>query len=302
MNNKFTEKSYCSHKNIFNEYTKDENKAEFAKTWFSQETVDSWRHDRMYNLVLPILRVFPESNWLTIGDGRYGKDAHVLKSKAPCATITATDLGETLLKKAHDMGFIDNYSSQNAEQLTYEDNEFDFVFCKEAYHHFPRPPVAFYEMLRVSKKAIILIEPNEIFFEQGTMEKLFMSFKQLIKRILNRKTEYYEYEESGNFLYRISKRELEKMAIALNLPYIAFKGINDVYIPNIEFEDKNKNLPLFRRLKRDINILNILCLLGFARSNIVCGIIFKEKPSPDLLEALRTDGFCVKTLPKNPYI
>lgn len=54
-----------------------------------------------------------------------------------------------------------NYSVENAESLSFRDNEFEVAFCKEAYHHFPRPFLALYEMLRVASKAVVLAEPND---------------------------------------------------------------------------------------------------------------------------------------------
>ncbi|MCX7986598.1 MAG: class I SAM-dependent methyltransferase, partial [Bacteroidales bacterium] len=56
----------------------------------------------------------------------------------------------------------DKYRKENAEQLSVPDNSYDYVSCREALHHFPRPYLALYEMLRVSKKGIIIIEPIDI--------------------------------------------------------------------------------------------------------------------------------------------
>lgn len=50
---------------------------------------------------------------------------------------------------------------ENAEKLSSPNETLDFVLCKESYHHFTRPMLALYEMLRVATKAVVLIEPNE---------------------------------------------------------------------------------------------------------------------------------------------
>ena len=68
--------------------------------------------------------------------------------------IAATDIAEVLLKEAKEEGYIKAYSKENAESLSFADNEFDFVFCKESYHHFPRPMIALYEILRVVKRGL----------------------------------------------------------------------------------------------------------------------------------------------------
>ena len=42
-----------------------------AQTWLQQEdTLDRWRHNRMYRLLEPIIRFYTSYKWLTIGDGR----------------------------------------------------------------------------------------------------------------------------------------------------------------------------------------------------------------------------------------
>jgi hypothetical protein len=53
------------------------------------------------------------------------------------------------------------YECQNAECLTYPPQSFDVVICKEGLHHLPRPILGLYEMLRVCRKAAIVIEPYQ---------------------------------------------------------------------------------------------------------------------------------------------
>ena len=43
----------------------------------------------------------------------------------------------SILKKQRQQ--IDDYSVENAERLSFADHQFDFAFCREAYHHMPRP-------------------------------------------------------------------------------------------------------------------------------------------------------------------
>ncbi len=54
-----------------------------------------------------------------------------------------------------------SYQLQNAECLTYDSGSFDLVYCKEGLHHLARPILGIYEMLRVCRKGVIVIEPNE---------------------------------------------------------------------------------------------------------------------------------------------
>src|SRR5690349_3946690 len=139
----------------------DEKRITIKNTWFDESTVDYWRHHRMIEPLLPLLKKFPDSKWLTVGDGRFGLDAIRLKKLQPSIDILPTDIAPGLLKEAKKMNLIKDYREENAEALSFAADEFDFAFCKEAYHHFPRPYIALYEMLRVAKRAVILIEPNE---------------------------------------------------------------------------------------------------------------------------------------------
>jgi ubiquinone/menaquinone biosynthesis C-methylase UbiE len=49
----------------------------------------------------------------------------------------------------------------DAENIPFEDNSFDLVVVKDGLHHLPRPVLGMTEMIRVSKKAVIVIEPYE---------------------------------------------------------------------------------------------------------------------------------------------
>src|SRR4051812_34246536 len=67
-----------------------------AETWFQNDTVDAWRHDRMYRCLDPLLTSYPNSSWLTIGDSHFGKDAHYIQEKGH--RVMATDIADPLLK------------------------------------------------------------------------------------------------------------------------------------------------------------------------------------------------------------
>ena len=95
--------------------------------------------------------------------------------------VISTDLDTSLLKIAAENNLITNFQYANAENLPFEEAKFDFSFCKQSYHHFPRPIIAVYEMLRVSKKAVMLVEPADWLpspFVLKTLQKLKRTFKQ----------------------------------------------------------------------------------------------------------------------------
>ncbi|MCP5420298.1 MAG: class I SAM-dependent methyltransferase [Gammaproteobacteria bacterium] len=296
----FQDKSYQRHLEHFREYTKNGAKAAHARIWFDKDSVDAWRHQRMYQTLNPLLVTEPQAKWLTVGDGRYGKDAKYIEENG-CNAL-ATDISEYLLKEAKDIGYITNYKIENAESLSFQDSTFDYVFCKESYHHFPRPMLALYEMMRVAKKGVVLIEPNDPYIVGRYSVVLFKNLKDIIKKVLKKDINKHGFEESGNYVYSISRREVEKAALGLNYKTVAFKGINDAYISGVEHEKILDNGPLQKKVKRLIAIRNFLCKLGFFDYGLLASIIFKKEPSPKLLQQLVVEGYEIVQLPNNPYI
>jgi len=296
----FQEKSYRRHYEHSKIYIPGSEKEATAKTWFEKDTVDAWRHRRMYQVLDPILIADPKAKWLTVGDGRFGSDAKYILEKG-CDAL-ASDISDLLLKEAKDIGYIHEYKMENAEALSFKDSEFDYVLCKESYHHFPRPMIALYEMLRVASKGVLLIEPNDLCMKNKISIILFKNMINIIKLLLRRKTNRHSFEESGNYVYSISKREIEKVALGLNYKIVAFKGINDVFFAGVELEKLSEKGPLQRKVRVIINIVNFLCKLGFMDYGLLAAIIFKKEPSEELLKKLAKNGYEIMHLPENPYI
>ena len=297
--NNFHEISYNLHEK--NNAIENGDLTELQKSWFREDNVDYWRHERMYQSITPILQ--KNSKWITIGDGRFGLDSIKLKKIEPSLDILPTDISPESLEFAKNSGLISKYGNVNAEAIEFPDNEFDYSFCKESFHHFPRPYIALYEMIRVSKKGIVLIEPNEHYFKP-IMEDIFLSLKGFIKKLLGRKLHHkdtWNYESIGNYIYTLSKREMEKVALGLNLPAIAYKYFNDYYETGVEFVKKENSSRLFRKVKRKIKSRDIACKYGFVAGNSIALIIFKETPTNMEKQQLKNKGFTFVDLPRNPY-
>jgi ubiquinone/menaquinone biosynthesis C-methylase UbiE len=296
----------------FHEQIDEEHKKQFAlfaiggqkethgKTWLESETVDAWRHDRMYQSLNAVVGADPKATWLTIGDGRYGNDATCLLRQG-CDAVAA-DISDLLLKEAKDNGYISDYRTENAEALSCRNDEFDYVLCKEAYHHFPRPMLALYEMLRVARKGVFLIEPNDGFVNTTCRTLLFGRMRRMPKALLRRDCDWHVFEETGNYVFSISRREIEKVAVGLNYETVAFGGINDAYFIGVEHEKMSESGPLQRKIKRRIAIANLLRKLGLMDYTILAAVPFKLKPSDEMIRGLAVQGFEVRHLPMNPHI
>lgn len=300
----FNTKSYALHADSYKASPADK-----IRQWKNEDTVDYWRHFRMYKTIIPVLKHHPDARWLTVGDGKYGTDAHFISKYTP--HVVASDIAEDCLKTALDDGYIPEYKIENAEKMSFADNSFDFVFCKEAYHHFPRPAIAVYEMLRVARKGIILLEPNDpnsVIPQKMTVRRAFFwflqSLKNYIKERIGRQPYYSQggYEPVGNFVYFLSEREVEKFALGLNYDMVAIKGINDEYIDGVEFELLKDKGPLYTSLSRIIEQEDCKVMSGKRDFGLMTAIIFKEMPGEACIEDLRKEGFRVTKLIKNPYL
>ena len=246
--------SYQRHEKHYYEHAAGGEKKQHAKTWLLQDTVGTWYHARMYGLLDPLLAAYPEADWLTVGDARYGNDAHYIRQKG--LKVLASDISDVLLKEGKTIGRIDDFRKENAEALSFSDREFDFVCCKESFHHFPRPMLALYEMLRVARKGVVLIEPIDRFSNATWFEKLLDKIRSKTRPF--EKNPRYRFEESGNFVYSLSKREVEKVALAMNYKVVAFNCISNYYEKGIEAEKATRNSKLFKKVKRKIRLYDLL--------------------------------------------
>ncbi|MBN2358602.1 MAG: class I SAM-dependent methyltransferase [Deltaproteobacteria bacterium] len=294
------EKSYRRHADHFKPYRRGGERVERARTWLQVDTVDAWRHRRLYQVLDPILIEDPKATWLTVGDGRYGKDAKYILDRG-CDAL-ATDISDHLLQEAVRSGFLPRYRRENAESLSFGDSTFDYVFCKDSYHHFPRPMVAFYEMLRVARKGVVLIEPNDYYLNEGFIQTAAKSLKKQLRALRGKQLERHLFEESGNYIYCVSRREIEKAAVGLDCRVLAFRGINDFYLAGVEYEKISTNGRLQTKLRLMIRYADLMCRLGAKEYQLLAALVFKEGPATALLTRLSGLGFEIRRLPVNPYL
>ncbi|MGI9201850.1 MAG: class I SAM-dependent methyltransferase, partial [Woeseiaceae bacterium] len=277
-------------------------RSETAQTWFRKDTLDAWRHNRMRAPLKSVIDEKPQASWLTVGDGRYGTDGHALMEMG-AENVHCSDISDALLAIGKEKGFIDEYSAQNAEDLSFDDGSFDYVYCKESFHHFPRPYVALDEMFRVCKKAVVLTEPRDGSVDKGFFHPFFAALKMLLGR---NKSRGHGFEPAGNYIYSISEREMEKFLLGMHYTVIAFCSLNDAYKEGIEFVEMGSRKKTDRRLRAQIRfsifVQDLLVFLKLYKPRLLTVALFKEPPSESLLARMRQDGWDVRTLPKNPYL
>ncbi len=244
-----------------------------------------------------------KNTWLTVADYN-GLEANYLSQHGQ--NVMASDISDALLREVKAEGLIPAYSKQNVERLTYGDNSFDYVMCKEAFHHFPRAYLGLYEMIRVSRKATILLtEPIDILSK--------MSLLVLIKNICDRIhpllinkfwKNRFSWETVGNYVFKISEREIEKIAMGMGLPCIAFKRY-EIFASHKTFDgmsDVPLNQKLYRKIKMKLAIRSFISSLGIIPHSSLCCVIFKEQPGEEIVNKMKEKGFITVQLPSNPYL
>jgi ubiquinone/menaquinone biosynthesis C-methylase UbiE len=291
----FHELSYRHHEFHAQAITEGKDWRQVVESWFDTSSADYWRHWRMYEAAQH-LNWAEDERWLTVGDGQYGLDSVRLRKRG-VSSVLPTDIASATLREAKARGIIDDYRVENAERLSFADRSFDYVFCKEAFHHFPRPFLALYEMLRVARKGVVLIEPQD---QVGSL------LKQAIyctRRLMGRRRHFDQdrYEDSGNYIYSVSEREIEKACLGLNLPFVAFKGLTDFYVKGGEFEPAAFSSRKFLLMRLVVLLHSALVRLKLAQHNVLMCCVFKEEPPPEVRRRFAENGWRVVDLPRNPY-
>jgi ubiquinone/menaquinone biosynthesis C-methylase UbiE len=110
---------------------------------------------------------------------------------------------------------------QDLERLSFEDDHFDYSYVAASLHHLPRPILGLYELLRVSRYGVMVIEPNDSW----------------LTRLATRLGLAQKIERSGNYVYRISKRDVEKLASSLFCNYSVVRcfAVHQIAKSRLEF-------------------------------------------------------------------
>jgi SAM-dependent methyltransferase len=246
----------------------------YWKGAFDDKYDDTKRHNEMLKTALPLATALKPKTVLTIGDNR-GRDAAFFKKMLGCHVI-ASDLDITKLLPAVEDGYIDECKAIDVEKIDLEDCSIDLVVVKESFHHWPRPMLGFYEILRVAKLGVILIEPYDC-CKEGSL-KPYIDIDSFSD----------QYEEVGNYKYQISLREILKASWSLYLENVLVVGFNDPYSTPFKydkwFEDKAK--------------LDHLGDTGVRQFNLITIFVEKEKGILDLNEM---KSFNIYKRPLNPF-
>ena len=288
----------------------DRERERIHASWFAEDTVDFWRHARMYRTIAPLATFYGKARWMSVGDGRFGLDSVRLKRMFGL-DVYPTDIAENMLKKALEIGVLREYGIEDIERLSLAEGFCDVIFCKEALHHLARPLVGLYEMLRVAAEVVVLIGPVDDLLRPLvlTRQNIRGHLKAIVRILLGRETALPPYrdeqrhnikgdfEPSGNFVYRVSNREINKVVHALDLGGMAYYPFNDAYETGVEFEKAEEGNALFQRIREGIANAD-----RAGEGNLCTTVIFKNRISAELKENMTKCGFIFPDKTDNPYL
>lgn len=260
-----------------------------------RDTIDAWQHERMLRYLSTVIAAFPDARWLTIGDA--GVDGWALQ-KFGVKTVTASSVSDARLKKLKELGYLNGIEVRalNAENLELPDASFDIVLCRQAYHHVRRAPLAFYEFMRVASVGFILIEPAEL------RRRPLNGVRTLAKVLLRRRMPIYDsFEPVGNYIYRVSEKEIFGMLAAVQLPWFAIKRFDNF---NSRWLAGQRRDGLLARSIFQIAV-GVQGILSSCRlmSQGLCVVFVPTSPAAESAqEALRAAQFRIVSIPKNPWM
>lgn len=151
-----------------------------------------------------------------------GTDVYYLEKFYKFNTIFVSDINKESLDKTisafpYSLGIIADH-----QKLSFKDNSIDFVMVGASLHHLKEPIRGLYELIRVAKYGLMVIEPNDTWLTR-LFEKLGWA---------------REYEvEHGNYVYRFRKRDIDKISKALFFKYDLtwFFAVHKVAKTRLEF-------------------------------------------------------------------
>jgi hypothetical protein len=105
------------------------------------------------------------------------------------------------------------------------------------------------------------------------------------------------YEDEGNYVYSLSRRELEKAALGLGLPAVAFKNFCDFFHVGTESTTADESNQEFANLINGVKAQEELCARNEAKFTMLMGVVFIEPPEMDCVHVFQKHGWLVRLLP-----
>ncbi|MCG3211437.1 MAG: putative methyltransferase YcgJ [Anaerolineae bacterium] len=140
-------------------------------------------HARGDSLAVLLNLVEPQPHWRAL-DVATGAGHTALLFAPRVSHVVASDLTEPMLAKAAELAAqrgLTNVETRkaDAESLPFEDNSFDLVTCRLAFHHFPNPRQALAEFARVLKPGGLLGFTDNVTVPEKQAAGYYNAFEKL---------------------------------------------------------------------------------------------------------------------------
>jgi SAM-dependent methyltransferase len=130
---------------------------------FTTDPLVRYLRDRRLNIALDVLArygVAAAAQTALVVCGGVGGEGYFLQQRG-FSEVTVSDISEVALRSCARLAPQVNTKVANAEDLPFADESFDVVVVQDGLHHLPRPPQGLTEMLRVARRAAVVLEPYE---------------------------------------------------------------------------------------------------------------------------------------------
>lgn len=228
---------------------------------FTDDKLTRYLRDRRLNIGLNFLKSkYSENdlkNWkvLIICGGVGGEGIFFMN--AGFKDVTMSDFSNNSLSIANKLAPQLKTILLNAESLDLEPNDYDLIVVQDGLHHLPRPAIGFTEMLRVAKKAVMVIEPYE----------------SLVGNAIG--TEWEVHGSAVNFVYRWNRKMIEQTVKSYLLrEYDAIKVFR-LWDHNSIIHKLVNKLPKRFRISAAKKMYSLLSLINFT-GNMMIAIVTKK--------------------------
>ncbi len=183
------------------------------------------------------------------------------------------------------------WSRQDAEQLEYPDDSFDFSIVSAGLHHCASPHAALLEMYRVARHGLLAIESRDSLVMRLAIRLRLLEEYELTAVYAN------DFVAGGvrnspvpNYVYRWTERELEK-TIASYAPYarprIRFFHEFELPVETLDYETSRTRAFALRALAP---AASALARVLPSQANLFAFVVLKPRLPAELFPWLRQDG------------
>ncbi|MFC3573658.1 class I SAM-dependent methyltransferase [Streptomyces yaanensis] len=169
--------------------------------------------------------------------------------------VTISDLSGEALNMSRQLDPTLKTAQANAENMVeIPDASYDLVVVQDGLHHLPRPVLGFTEMLRVARRAVIVIEPAE----------------SLVGTLIG--TEWEEHGEAVNYVFRWSGSTLKQATLSYLLRSGATVLPYRLWDHNVAVSKMAKRFPKHWRLPVAKGIYRVLTPVN-GLGNMMVGVV-----------------------------